>query len=180
MNINFLYYKLEELINCFPLARWSFCYRVQAENLRWVKEFCLPYFLTLHMEPVGMSHCLWNLQIGSWDKKPVKDKNSYPSLLSQSLCNSWARKKDKNFPYPFLSKCFSKEIFVKTSSLNCDSVDLGALVVKNPSANSGHIGDSGSIPSPLGRFPWKRAWQPTPVFWPGEFHGQRSLVGYSP
>ena len=28
--------------------------------------------------------------------------------------------------------------------------------------------------------PWRRAWQPTPVFWPGEFHGQRSLVGYSP
>ena len=28
--------------------------------------------------------------------------------------------------------------------------------------------------------PWKREWQPTPVFLPGEFHGQRSLVGYSP
>ena len=27
--------------------------------------------------------------------------------------------------------------------------------------------------------PWKRAWQPTPVFLPGESHGQRSLVGYS-
>ena len=25
--------------------------------------------------------------------------------------------------------------------------------------------------------PWRRAWQPTPVFLPGEFHGQRSLVG---
>ena len=28
--------------------------------------------------------------------------------------------------------------------------------------------------------PWRRKWQPTPVFLPGEFHGQRSLVGYSP
>ena len=27
---------------------------------------------------------------------------------------------------------------------------------------------------------WRRAWQPTPVFLSGEFHGQRSLVGYSP
>ena len=26
---------------------------------------------------------------------------------------------------------------------------------------------------------WKRAWQFTPVFWPGESHGQRSLVSYS-
>ena len=28
--------------------------------------------------------------------------------------------------------------------------------------------------------PWKRAWQPTLGFLPGEFHGQRSLAGYSP
>ena len=28
--------------------------------------------------------------------------------------------------------------------------------------------------------PWRRAWQPTPVFLPGEFHGQRSLESYSP
>ena len=27
---------------------------------------------------------------------------------------------------------------------------------------------------------WRRAWQPTPVFLPGKFHGQRSLAGYSP
>ena len=30
------------------------------------------------------------------------------------------------------------------------------------------------------KIPWKRAWQPTPVFLPGESHGQRSLAGYSP
>ena len=28
--------------------------------------------------------------------------------------------------------------------------------------------------------PWRRKWQPNPVFLPGESHGQRSLVGYSP
>ena len=28
--------------------------------------------------------------------------------------------------------------------------------------------------------PWRREWQPTPVFLPRELHGQRSLVGYSP
>ena len=27
---------------------------------------------------------------------------------------------------------------------------------------------------------WRREWQPTPGFWPGESHGQRSLAGYSP
>ena len=32
----------------------------------------------------------------------------------------------------------------------------------------------------VGKIPWRRAWQPTPLFLPGESHGQRSLVGYSP
>ena len=32
----------------------------------------------------------------------------------------------------------------------------------------------------VGKIPWRREWQPTPVFLPGEFHGKRSLVGYSP
>ena len=30
------------------------------------------------------------------------------------------------------------------------------------------------------KIPWRRKWQPTPVFLPGKYHGQRSLVGYSP
>ena len=32
----------------------------------------------------------------------------------------------------------------------------------------------------VGKIPWRREWQPTPVFLPGESHGQRRLVGYSP
>ena len=32
----------------------------------------------------------------------------------------------------------------------------------------------------VGKIPWRRAWQPTPVFLPGEFHGQKNLAGYRP
>ena len=32
----------------------------------------------------------------------------------------------------------------------------------------------------VGKIPWRRKWQPCPVFLPGESHGRRSLVGYSP
>ena len=32
----------------------------------------------------------------------------------------------------------------------------------------------------VGKTPWRRKWQPTPVFLPGKFHGQRSLAGYGP
>ena len=28
------------------------------------------------------------------------------------------------------------------------------------------------------KIPWRRKWQPTPVFMPGKSHGQRSLAGY--
>jgi len=53
-----------------------------------------------------------------------------------------------------------------------------ALVIKNPIANEGDMRDPGLMPG-SGRS-WKREGQPTPVFLPGESHGQRSLVGYSP
>ena len=32
----------------------------------------------------------------------------------------------------------------------------------------------------VGKIPWRRAWQPIPLFVPEESHGQKSLVGYSP
>jgi len=32
----------------------------------------------------------------------------------------------------------------------------------------------------VGKIPWRRKWQPTPVFLPGKFHGQRNLAAYSP
>ena len=32
----------------------------------------------------------------------------------------------------------------------------------------------------VGKIPWRRQWQHTPVFLPGKSHEQRSLVGYSP
>ena len=54
-----------------------------------------------------------------------------------------------------------------------------ALVVKNSSASAGDIRDEDSILG-SGRLPWRRAWQPTPVFLPAVSHGQRSLVGCSP
>ena len=49
----------------------------------------------------------------------------------------------------------------------------GGSVEKNPSANAG---DASSIPR-IGKIPWRRKWQPIPVFLPGKSHGQRRLVG---
>ena len=51
-----------------------------------------------------------------------------------------------------------------------------ALVVKNQLAKAEDLRDAGSIPG-SGRSPGEGN---TPVLLPGEFHGQRSLAGYSP
>ena len=50
----------------------------------------------------------------------------------------------------------------------------GGSVAKNPEGRK-HRFDPW-----VGKSPWRRIWQPTPVFLPGKFHGQRSLVGYTP
>ena len=52
------------------------------------------------------------------------------------------------------------------------------LLVKNLPANVVDARDTGSIPV-SGKIPWRKEWQPTPIFLPVKSHGQRSLVGYS-
>ena len=52
----------------------------------------------------------------------------------------------------------------------CPSFPGGSDGKKSPS----NMGDSGLIR--VGKIPWRREWQSTPVFMPGEFHGQRSLA----
>ena len=47
----------------------------------------------------------------------------------------------------------------------CNAEDLGMIPGFNPW---------------IGKFPWRRKWQPTPVVLPEKSHGQRSLVGYNP
>ena len=42
-------------------------------------------------------------------------------------------------------------------------------------------GDPDQVSNPcIRKIPWRRAWQPIPVFLPEESHGQKSLAGYSP
>ena len=53
----------------------------------------------------------------------------------------------------------------------CIWVSQVVLVVKNPAANAGDL-RLGFDPW-VRKIPWRRPWQPTPVFLPGEAHGQR-------
>ena len=54
----------------------------------------------------------------------------------------------------------------------------GGTGVKNPPANAGDVRDR--FNPWVRKIPWRRAWQHTPIFLPGEPHGQRRLMGYYP
>ena len=50
---------------------------------------------------------------------------------------------------------------------------------KEPACQCGRL-ERGEFDPWVGKIPCRRKWQPTPVFLPREFHGQRSLAGYHP
>ena len=49
-----------------------------------------------------------------------------------------------------------------------------------PSVGTSSTSEMGTATCWVRKLPWRRKWQPTPVFLPGIPHGQRSLAGYSP
>ena len=68
---------------------------------------------------------------------------------------------------------------VRTNFLSDLHVNSGIPRRHSGKESACQAGDMGLIPG-LGRFPWRRKWQPVPVFLPGISHGQRSLAGYNP
>ena len=80
---------------------------------------------------------------------------SLPQICSQIL---WAKL--------YFTYCTSYWIFRASLVAHC----------KESACNAG---DGGFDPW-VRKIPWRRDWQPTPVFLPGESHGRRSLVGYGP
>ena len=85
---------------------------------------------------------------------PFEIRDNWFIQKGQEVRNSWL------FRYVYI-------IDVRTS------VQHGASGKELP-ANAGDVRDMGSIPE-SGESPWRRVWQPIPVFWPGEFYGQGSL-----
>ena len=79
-----------------------------------------------------------------------------------------------------IKKCFGQVNTLKFGqSKSLFRASQVVLAVKNLPANAGRRKRYEFNPW-VGKTLWRRAWQPTPVFSPGESHGQRSLAGYSP
>ena len=76
---------------------------------------------------------------------------------------------------------FGKNIYSEKEIMNCITVTIlrGFPDGSDGKASACNVGDPGSIPG-SGRSPWRRKWQSTPALLPGESHGWRSLISYSP
>ena len=84
-------------------------------------------------------------------------------------CQKYNKEQDKNLAFVELTG-FPDGAHVKESACQCRRLQFGSLKRLKRHQFDPWVEKS----------PWRRKWQPTPVFLPGEYHEQRSLVGYSP
>ena len=80
--------------------------------------------------------------------------------------------------------CLPRPILVVAMKLHHRGSTDGVVLQGFPGGSDGkenHLqGRRPSFDAWIRKTPWRRAWQPTPVFLPRESHGQRSLAGQSP
>ena len=156
------------------------------------KQACVTLNKGLHCsEPLSFPTCAcgWQSRARGWSgihsaqhvgnsPRAERSRGLHPLPLVSGLCprlgsihRSWASA--AGFSYIDFLACRSLPLLV---CLGLDWSLPGGSVGKESTCNAG---DPGSIPV-SGRYPWRREWQPTSVFFPGESHGQRSLAGYGP
>ena len=103
-------------------------------------------------------HISWYRKMSSWGRKQLRE--------AHWLWRQNSRQRRLQWPPSF-------RVQVRfTARLGASQV---AQMVKNPPATQERPGFYPWV----GEVPWRREWTPAPAFWPGESHGQRSLVGYS-
>ena len=79
----------------------------------------------------------------------------------------------------FFSKTSKKNLVFQYVNMNFHTTETWGFSVGSVSKESAWM-QATWVWSLVGNIPWRRKWQATPVFLPGEFHGQRSLSDYSP
>ena len=118
----------------------------------------------------------------SFNSAGNSQENSWSGCSSDpSPSTLWASNNSGITPFPEGSMHFSKftpRVAVVWSFLGGFGASQVAQWVKNPAVTR-RCKRLGFNPW-VRKTPWRRAWQPTPVFLPGESHGQRRLAGDSP
>ena len=106
----------------------------------------------------------------------------YSTALQRHSPNQFVRTSSVGNTVPHLSEWLSPKS-LQTTNVSTDvqkrKPQSGGTSGKEPAYQCKRHKKCGFNPW-VREIPWRRKWQPTPVFLPGECHGQRSLVGYNP
>ena len=152
-----------------PLSKCWVFNNVMLSLCHFTKSMTLTLF-----QKMSLHACLtrvWLLQLEVWVEPPALSCGSCLSWhIGWSLCTSWNR--DLTGSSLRVLWEWNKLILIQLILIHWAS--LVAQLVK-----SLQCGRTGFDPC-VGKIPWRRKRQPTPVFLPGESHGQRSLEGYCP
>ena len=122
----------------------------------------LPFSTPGNLSNPGSNLCLLHCQADSLPLCHLKKCYWSWSRINIHLC--W--KLDRSSQYLAISK-------------RLDEGFPGGISDKEPSCQCKRHKRRGFNPW-VRKTPWRRAWEPTPIFLPGKFHGQRSLACYSP
>ena len=142
------------------------------------------------MAVVSWFHIFFSYHKTVSPSRAVNTRNSALVTYNHPRMGSQIRRHAYNIPA--LSSQANNVNFKISSKFNCTKMfylldimlgwaSLGAQLVKDlpeMQETTCTAGRPGFHPW-VGKIPWRRAWQPTPVFFPGKSHGQRSLAGYS-
>ena len=161
----------------FPEERIQDCYCLDPYHI------LLPDYITFPFSP-GRRHNSWGTSLlcsspSAWQSN--KTTLSFSSIiLSPYFCLALVHRDKILATIRLIRKIFlniqDKILKAKLHGIQLATRFPGDSGSKESACNAG---DQGLIPG-LGRFPWRRKRQPTPVFLPGKSHGWRSPAGYSP
>ena len=113
-----------------------------------------------NIQPWHTPFPIWNQSVVS---SPILTLASWPAYRLLGRLVRWSGSLFKNFPQFAIIHTVPYSSVSKESA--CKAGDLGLIP---------------GFDSWVGKIPWRRKWQSTPVSLPGKSHGQRSLAGYSP
>ena len=115
-----------------------------------------------------------------WAYLVITNNSLFTGQIVNSMVNVKQKKLNrKNLRQKVIANPYYKNPITNIGNFYYSWDSQVVLVVKNPATNTGRCKRHEFDPW-MGRIAWRRAWQPTPVFLPGESHKQRSLAGCSP
>ena len=129
-----------------------------SENWQWQIKIIMP--LTLWFSLPDVSLCMARLHSSGFGRERQRPKRSHPSSL---IFRTNKYKTQQALYFKFVYRGIGT-----LASLIAQMLRI-CLWCRRPRLDPW-----------VRKMPWRREWQPTPVFLPGELHGQGSLVGYSP